>query len=170
MFFLLPRPADINNVQLALTIKHNTPHFTKVADDWAGNMFYFCERYAIDFLGKSDHKIAHMPVVSKEALPGHNKFDYNFSLDSLRPDIVVAHFKCPVNEKEMLEKSKGPWAFIGHLYFHPTFQKHCYLYPVPLDTWRSVFICDWSPLLKSRTDWDPLPYADSYIFPLKDQE
>ena len=156
LFYLQPRTADQNNVELALTIKQNTPADARVADDWAGNMFYFCERYAIDLLGKSDRVIAHMDVASKEARPGHNKFDYDYSLGQLKPDVLVAHFKLPVDEDDMRRKASGDWAFIGRLYFHPLFQKHCLPYPVTLDTWRSVFICDWSPLLETRDKWHPI--------------
>jgi len=167
LFYLLPRTADRNNVELALTIKQNTPAEAKVADDWAGNMFYFCERYAIDLLGKSDRMIAHMGVASKEARPGHNKFDYDYSLGQLKPDVLVSHFKLPVDENDMHNKAGGHWAFVGQLYFHPLFQKHCLPNAVNLDTWRSVFICDWSPLLPTRDQWRKIEQKGSVLDPDK---
>jgi len=156
LFFALPRTADRNNVALGLIVQRNTGPDTRVADDWAGNIFYFCNRYAVDFLGKSETHVAHMDVVSPEARPGHNKYDYTYSIGTLRPDVVISHFKLPVTETEMREQSAGPWAFIGALYFDPVFRKHCYPNPVSLDTWRTVFICDWSPLVASRDRWQAL--------------
>lgn len=158
LFFLLPRPADMNNVRLGLMLKQNTPVSTKIADGWAGSIFYFSERYAIDLLGKSDRHIAHLPVVSHEAKSGHNKFDYDYSLGVLKPDLVVSYFKLPVDEEEMREKTKSDWAFIGHLYFNSIFQEHCLPNPVSAETWRTVFKCSWSPLMEAKDKWKELSF------------
>ena len=75
--FLVPRRADVGNVRIGLLLKQNTPPETKVADFWAGSVFYFSECYAIDLLGKSDRHIARLPVTSDGTKPGHNKFDFD---------------------------------------------------------------------------------------------
>ncbi|MBN1779919.1 hypothetical protein JW948_02240 [bacterium] len=152
LFTLIPRPADIYNVELGLWIRANTPVEAKVADAWAGNSFYFSERPGIDLLGKSDRVIARMPVQSAEAKAGHNKFDYDYSLGQLKPDYVVANFRLPVSEEEMEKHMTGDWAAAGALYFHPLFQEHCLPYPVQADTWRTIFACDWSSITDKRSD------------------
>jgi hypothetical protein len=50
-----------------------------------------------------------------------------------------------VTEEDMQEMSTGDFAYIGQLYFHPSFQEHCLPNPVSTDTWRTIFRCDWSP-------------------------
>jgi hypothetical protein len=56
---------------------------------WAGNGPYFSHRASIDLLGKSDRHIAHMRAVSTTFFrPGHIKFDLDYSIGKLRPDLV----------------------------------------------------------------------------------
>ncbi len=154
--FLVPRRADMGNVKIGLLLQQNTPPETKVADFWAGSVFYFSERYAIDLLGKSDRYIAHLPAVSDGTKPGHNKFDFDYSLGVLKPDVVIANFKLPVEEDRMLKMSTGNWAFTGQLYFNQIFQEHCLPYPVAVDTWRTIFVCDWSSHVDYRDSWHEL--------------
>jgi len=60
---------------------------------WAGSIPYYTDRYAIDFLGKSDLYIArmypHLPSefvwLQKITIPGHNKYDLNYSIKELQP-------------------------------------------------------------------------------------
>jgi len=54
----------------------------------AGSVAYFSERPAIDVLGKSDKHIAQMPPATKVFRPGHNKYDLEYSINHLRPDLV----------------------------------------------------------------------------------
>jgi arabinofuranosyltransferase len=155
--FLIPNTADIGNVKIGLLLKQNTSPTSKVADFWAGSVFYFSERYAIDLLGKSDRHIAHLPVTSDGTKPGHNKFDFDYSLGTLRPDFVVANFRVPVEEDQMLQMATGDWAFTGQLYFNRVFQAHCLPYPVTIKTWRTVFVCDWSSQIDYKDNWRELP-------------
>jgi hypothetical protein len=62
----------------------------------AGAIPYFSERFAIDLLGKSDVKIARMQAQGRSGLreitdfrPGHMKWDYDYSIGELQPDVVV---------------------------------------------------------------------------------
>jgi hypothetical protein len=153
------RNADRGNVLIGLLINKNTPKSARVADFWAGSVFYFSNRYGIDMLGKTDPFIAHMPPASNGTKPGHNKFDFDYSIGELRPDIVIAIFKLPVSEEAMRTDATGDWAFTGDLYFNSTFKNHCLPNPIALDTWRSIFICDWSPLLNGRNNWSPVDNA-----------
>jgi hypothetical protein len=63
---------------------------------YAGSLPYFIERRAIDFLGKSDRYIAHLPADTSGAVAwagmnsvlGHNKYDLNYSIKTLKPTYV----------------------------------------------------------------------------------
>lgn len=153
-WFLLPNVVDVGNVTIGLLLKHNTPPTSKVADFWAGSVFYFSERYAIDLLGKSDRHVARLPAASSGTMPGHNKFDFDYSLGVLKPDFVVANFALPVEEAIMRQAATGDFAFTGQLYFHRLFQRHCLPYPIPIETWRTIFVCDWSEYIGKRHDWN----------------
>jgi len=142
------------NIRIGLLLKHNTPATSKVADFWAGSVPYYSERYAIDLLGKSDHYIARLPAVSG-TFPGHNKFDFSYSLGVLKPDFVVANFKLPEQEDEMGQGTLGDYT--ERLYFDPIFREHCLPNPVAIDTWRTIFVCDWSSQVEKKNDWEELP-------------
>ena len=58
-----------------------------MADFGAGATPYFCDRPFLDLLGKSDRHIARLPPAGP-FLPGHNKWDYRYSIGELRPDVV----------------------------------------------------------------------------------
>jgi hypothetical protein len=154
--FLEPSEADLGNVRIGLLLKRNTPLASRVADFWAGSVFYFSERYAIDLLGKSDRHIAHLPVTSDGMKPGHNKFDFDYSLGKLKPDFVVANFRLPVEEGKMLRSARGDWAFTGQLYFNRIFRQRCFPNPIPVRTWRTIFVCDWSSQIEYRDRWQEL--------------
>ena len=55
---------------------------------WAGVTPYFCERYYVDLLGKSDRQIARMTV--DRFAPGHSKWDWRYILDVRRPDVLAS--------------------------------------------------------------------------------
>lgn len=62
----------------------------------AGNLPYFSERTSVDLLGKNDPVIAHLPARINSSLfhpadfrPGHNKWDYAYSIGQLQPDVVA---------------------------------------------------------------------------------
>ncbi len=153
---LIPNRNDYTNIEIALLIRQNTPPDARVADSWAGAPFYFSGRYGIDLLGKSDPYIARLPVASDGTKPGHNKFDYDYSLGVLKPDVVVANFRLPLSAQDVIEMSSGDAAFSGQLYLNPVFRQHCLNQPVGLDTARTIFLCDWSPLAAQYSTWENL--------------
>lgn len=56
----------------------------------AGTTPYFLDRRIIDGLGKCDRRIAHGPTRFETGFrPGHSKWDYNYSIGVLKPDIVA---------------------------------------------------------------------------------
>lgn len=147
--FLFPEKSA-EFVFVGLFLKQHTPEDSKVAATAAGSIFYFSERYGIDLLGKVDRYIARLPVVSDGIVPGHNKFDFNYSLGILKPDFVVADFAIPVTEEQMREEAKGNTAFIGQLYFHSIFREHCLPYPIYVGSETTIVQCDWSPYFKMK--------------------
>jgi hypothetical protein len=57
----------------------------------AGIVPYFTDRTFIDLLGKNDKRIGHGPARAAdvpEYLPGHMKWDYDYSIGELKPDVV----------------------------------------------------------------------------------
>ena len=59
---------------------------TTVAAHWAGIGPYFAERESLDVLGRSDKHIARMQV--DRFIAGHSKWDWNYVLESRKPDII----------------------------------------------------------------------------------
>lgn len=149
-----PLTGDEGNIEIALLLRQNTHTASKVAGFWAGSVFYFSERYGIDLLGKNDRYIARLPAASDSNAPGHNKFDFDYSLGILKPDFLVAQFKLPVDEETMQKLTNGDLAFIGRLYYHPIFGRHFLPNSVAVDTWRTIFVSDLSPELENRFSWD----------------
>ncbi len=85
-------------VNLGLTLKSISTSEAEIAVATAGNIVYFSERPAIDLLGKADKVIARSdPHPSAGVLnnvedifrPGHNKWDYEYSIGQLAPDIIA---------------------------------------------------------------------------------
>jgi hypothetical protein len=83
-------------VQIALAVDKITTPQASLAVVTAGAIPYFSDRFAIDLLGKNDVKIAHEKVHTNLSLsgvtnfrPGHLKWDYDYSLGELKPDVVV---------------------------------------------------------------------------------
>jgi hypothetical protein len=147
---------DADYVRIGLLLKQNTHATARVADFQAGTTFYYSERYGIDFLGKTDSHIAHMPVASSGRKPGLNKFDFDYSLGVLKPDLVVSNLKLPVTEDSMRKASVGDWAYHGQLYFNSIFREHYLPNPVAIETRRTIFAADWSPERDRINDWKDL--------------
>ena len=88
-------------VRKALLLPKITNTRASVAVVWAGALPYFSDRYAIDLLGKSDRTIAHEDMRIPPAdpsnpistittfFPGHLKWDYDYSIGRLKPDVVA---------------------------------------------------------------------------------
>lgn len=81
----------------ALILNQITSPDATVGVFWAGALPYFLDRPAIDFLGKMDKHIARMPIDPEAAerdmilrIPGHNKYDLDYSLKTLRPTFAQA--------------------------------------------------------------------------------
>ncbi len=82
---------DIQRVKIGLLIKESTDPGAAIAVHAAGQIPYFSERTTIDLLGKSDPVIAKGPPATDFA-PGHNKWNYSYSILQLKPDVIADNF------------------------------------------------------------------------------
>jgi len=102
---LIKKPSYVGsaklNVEMAYEISKLTGRDAVVAVTFAGTIPYFTERKYIDLLGKSDKHIAREeskePYGSKKDMPevirffpGHTKWDNNYAIKQLKPDVVVS--------------------------------------------------------------------------------
>jgi len=93
-----PYQSDIaaDNVNMALILDQLTNPDATVGVYWAGSMPYYLDRRVIDFFGKSDKYIARLPPDMSgsrgwngmNSVPGHNKYDLQYSLVKLQPTFV----------------------------------------------------------------------------------
>jgi hypothetical protein len=83
--------ADIRRVKLALHIKENTLPEAVIAVHAAGQIPYYSERTTIDLLGLNDPVVAKGPGEG-EFYPGHNKWNYYYSINQLQPDLIADNF------------------------------------------------------------------------------
>ena len=81
---------------MGLDLREVTTEDATIAVVTAGNIPYFSERTAIDLLGKNDRVVARGPMHINSSLfepgnyrPGHNKWNYAYSIGELRPDVVA---------------------------------------------------------------------------------
>lgn len=85
---------------IGLALRDATPPTARIAVNAAGIIPYVAERPAIDLLGKSDRRIAALPAQIgpgwagvRDFEPGHVKWDYAWSLGTLKPDVVVGIYR-----------------------------------------------------------------------------
>jgi hypothetical protein len=69
-------------------LRASTDDDAVIAVSLAGASAYYSQRPMIDLLGKSDPVIARV-AASGPLYPGHNKYDYDYSIGQLQPDVVV---------------------------------------------------------------------------------
>jgi hypothetical protein len=111
-------------VEVAYVVRAVTRPEASVAVIWAGTLPYFAHRRAIDLLGKSDRRIARLPMrqaSGAESLvffwPGHLKHDYGYSIGSLAPDVVVS-LRWPLGEaRALLEADYERVEFAGKPFY-----------------------------------------------------
>lgn len=102
--YFLPTPQTkslINTLDIALALK-SVPDNTVIATQGAGVLPYFSDKkYYIDLHGKCDKVIAHGKITAINSLydvfitaPGHVKYNQEYSIKQLKPDIIVH----PIND------------------------------------------------------------------------
>lgn len=96
--FLLFEPSFVDGTKWNLEIVHAVNKITtqqaEIAVTAAGAIPYFTERQFIDVLGRVDSFIAHLPIhIPSGGLinirPGHIKWDYEYSIGKLKPDMIL---------------------------------------------------------------------------------
>ncbi|MCX6515594.1 MAG: hypothetical protein NTZ62_03035 [Actinobacteria bacterium] len=73
------------------TMRDTTEVGASVATIWAGVPAYYSHRTMLDLLGKNDTFIA-TSAPHGAFFPGHNKWDYDYSIDKLQPDVIFQTF------------------------------------------------------------------------------
>jgi len=77
-----------------------------IAASSIGNIGYFSQRPIVDELGKIDETIARSPArTSFWVLPGHWRWDYHYSIVTLRPDVVAELFGPTRADESMIAAS-----------------------------------------------------------------
>ena len=99
-----------------LALRAATADDATIAVTWAGAIPYFSHRSTIDLLGKSDPVIAtgkRQPSIGFN--PGHDKWDYDFSIGRLRPDVVAELWHPSDRDLQAIERygyiRLAPWVF-----------------------------------------------------------
>lgn len=90
--------SDAEAVRAGLALRRFTSADATVGVIRAGQIPYFSERTCIDLLGKMDRRIAHEPMRERNPTmpwwaafhPGHMKWDYDYSIGELKPDVIQA--------------------------------------------------------------------------------
>jgi arabinofuranosyltransferase len=130
-FPVLQDAAGAGNTILALYLRDHFPRSSSVAVFWAGVVPYYTDWSAVDLLGKTDPHIARLPVVTGQ-VPGHNKWDFTYSLGTYRPQFVVGAESRAVAERaaDVDHDAEGDYAFASRLYRDPTFVANYAAHPL----------------------------------------
>ena len=86
------------SVSAAKTVARNVPPDVSTATFYAGLPYYAPTHRFVDMLGKVDSHIAHLTAVHG-ALPGHNKFDFAYVYDEVRPAVTFTALSCDEVDK-----------------------------------------------------------------------
>lgn len=124
-----PHPTEKNKemVERALLLSQFTKPRAKIAVVWSGAMTYFSDRSCIDLLGKNDKRIAREVGRMESGLrrfigfwPGHNKWNYSYSIGQLKPDVITQLWKrgqSPEEIKPFLDDYYTPVRVKGYLFY-----------------------------------------------------
>jgi len=98
------------NLELATVVRGLTTPQARVLVVWAGAIPYLSKRPSLDMLGKCDTVIArseaHLPdeeFRSTGFWPGHNKWDYAYSIGQLQPDLITRLWMIPSGAQAFLK-------------------------------------------------------------------
>jgi hypothetical protein len=90
-------------VRTALALRAAAPPSTRIAVVWAGAVPYFSRRPCIDLFGKSDPVIAHL-APRGPFVPGHDKWDFEYSIGRLHPEVVVLGWRIGPRDRQLLDQ------------------------------------------------------------------
>jgi hypothetical protein len=104
-------------VSLGVFLQRTAPSDTTVAVIWAGALPYFSRLPTVDILGKSDRFVANLPA--RNDAPGHNKWDYHYSVGSLHPSVIDEVFGGDPADLEYVRSLGFTQGHVG-AWFHPS--------------------------------------------------
>jgi hypothetical protein len=97
---------DVGWAQYGLRLKAATSPPATIAASAVGNIGYFSERPVVDLLGKTDPIIARRPAhTSVLMVPGHWRWDYQYSIVTLQPDVIAQLFLPTQGDIAMIESA-----------------------------------------------------------------
>ncbi len=149
--------AEASVVRAGLALRQIMGSESSIAVFPAGALPYFAERPAVDLLGKNDAYIAGLPALPGIDKPGHNKYDFDYSLGELQPDVIVsvvspAWIADPTLRDQFL---RGEHTAQGQIFLFPQFQNR-YAPSLAIIEGMSVFVRADSPeqsrLMTSRCE------------------
>lgn len=116
----LQKYVEVGQVRLALVLRDVAPANARIAVVQAGAVPYYSERRCVDLLGKSDYHVARQPWRDEFPFyPGHSKWDYEYSILLLKPDIVVDLWYQSPRDAEVV--GRAGYVRVGPLLVNPGF-------------------------------------------------
>lgn len=106
--------ANAHNINIAVAINEVTTGNASVGTTAAGVVPYYTGRKAIDYLGKSDRYIAHLPPDLSGAIewrPGHVKYSLEYSLKQLQPTYTETF---EWGGQDLTEWASAHYAIVGY--------------------------------------------------------
>ena len=99
----------------AAQLEATTKRDALVCVTWAGTVPYFADRKYFDFLGKNDRYIARLPMrvpprgtdmlsMIKYFYPGHLKTDPHYTLEKVRPDVIISMLGPDMDQMKWAER------------------------------------------------------------------
>ena len=104
-------------------LANSVPANATIAVSGAGNIVVFDHRKSIDLLGFSDHSVATSPPHQTQTFqPGHDKWNYQYSIHKLAPGVVIDLYDPTVKDIANMRKwgylqYRSP--FTGTIYYLP---------------------------------------------------
>lgn len=107
------------------TVRDTTKAGATVGTIWAGVPAYYSHRTMLDLLGKNDTFIA-TSAPHGDFFPGHNKWDYNYSIGKLRPDVIFQTYDRDIEKNLHLRIAN--WGYKKMCPITGTFEPNGYYY------------------------------------------
>jgi len=107
------------------TMRDTTEAGASIGTIWAGVPAYYSHRTMLDLLGKNDTFIA-TSAPHGDFFPGHNKWDYDYSIGKLQPDVIFQTYDRDIEEN--LHQRIANWGYNKMCPITGTFGSRGYYY------------------------------------------